>query len=142
MVPELSPRDAAVPYPSAKEARMPEMPKFTKTSPEVVERFVQVLERHGAPDVVIKPMFGYKCAWIGGNMLTGLFADEWWVRVSEPDRDALLALPGAHPFEPMPGRSMGRYVVLPAEVAADDAAVDAWLEKAIDFTRTLPPKKK
>ncbi len=100
------------------------------------------MERIGVPDVVVKPMFGYRCAWINGNMVTGLFADEWWVRLSEPERDALLELPGAHPFEPMPGRSMGRYVVLPPEVAADDAALDPWLDKAIEFTRSMPPKKK
>ena len=120
---------------------MPQTPKFTKTSPEVVERFQSALARHAAPDIKIKPMFGYQCAWIGGNMLTGLFADEWWVRVSEPDREALLELPGAHQFEVMPGRSMGRYVVLPADVAASDAALDPWLEKAIAFTRSMPPKK-
>jgi hypothetical protein len=118
------------------------MPKFTKSSPELVARFQSVLARNAAPDILLKPMFGYPCAWIGGNMLTGLFAEDWWVRVSEPDRDALLALPGAHPFEPMPGRSMGRYVVLPSAVAASDVDVDGWLAKAIDFTRSMPPKKK
>jgi hypothetical protein len=41
----------------------------------------------------------------------------------------------------MPGRKMGRYVVLPADVAAVDADLDAWLAKAIEFTRTLPPKR-
>ena len=117
------------------------MPKFVKSSPQLVERFGLVMARLATPDVVIKPMFGYPCAWIGGNMLTGLFAEDWWVRLSEPDRDALLALPGAHPFEPMPGRSMGRYVVLPADVAAADPGVEAWLAKAIEFTRTMPPKK-
>ena len=121
---------------------MPDMPKFTKSSPEIVERFRGALARYAPPDVVLKPMFGYQCAWINGNMATGLFADEWWVRVSEPDRDALLDLPGAHPFEPMPGRSMGRYVVLPADLAARDADLDAWLAKASDFTRSMPPKKK
>lgn len=121
---------------------MPEMPKFTKSSPEVVERFRAALERQAAPDVVLKPMFGYQCAWLNGNMLTGLFADEWWVRVSELDRDTLLALPGAHPFEVMPGRSMGRYVVLPPAIVARDGALDAWLAKSIEFTRSMPPKKK
>jgi hypothetical protein len=32
--------------------------------------------------------------------------------------------------------------VLPPDVADDDRAVDAWLDKAIAFTRSLPPKKK
>lgn len=117
------------------------MPTFVTSSPEAVARFDAALARLGAPDVSVRPMFGYRCAWINGLMLTGLFADEWWVRLSEPDREALLALPGAHPFEPMPGRSMGRYVVLPGDVAADDADLDAWLTKAIGFTRTLPPKR-
>jgi TfoX/Sxy family transcriptional regulator of competence genes len=117
------------------------MPKFDKSSPEIVARFDAVLDRHAAPDVVRRKMFGYPCAWINGNMATGLFAEQWWVRVSESDRDALLALPGAHPFEVMPGKAMGRNVTLPADVVADDAAIDAWIAKALDFTRTLPPKK-
>ena len=117
------------------------MPKFEKSAPELVARFAAAMERNAAPDVTQRQMFGYPCAWIVGNMLTGLFAEQWWVRLSEPDRDALLALPGAHPFEPMPGRSMGRYVVLPPDVAASDTSLDAWLSKAVDFTRTMPPKK-
>jgi hypothetical protein len=120
---------------------MRESPKFTKSSPELVARFNVVVDRHAAPDITRRQMFGYPCAWIGGNMLTGLFAEDWWVRVSEPDREALLALPGAHAFEPMPGRAMGRYVVLPADVAASDEAVERWLARAIEFTRSMPPKK-
>jgi hypothetical protein len=116
------------------------MPKFEKSSPELVERFKATLDRHVAPDVTRRPMFGYPCAWIGGNMATGLFAQQWWVRVSEPDREALLALPGGRPFEVMPGKAMGRYVTLPDDVVADDGALDAWLDNALEFTRSLPPK--
>ena len=119
-----------------------EMPKFVKSSPELVDRFEAVLGRHAAPDITRRQMFGYPCSWIGGNMLSGLFAQDWWVHLAEPDREALLALPGAHQLEVMPGKAMGRYVVLPPDVAADDRAVDAWLAKAISFTRSLPPKKK
>ena len=118
------------------------MPKFEKSSPELVARFDTVVGRNATADVTRRQMFGYPCAWIGGNMLTGLFAQDWWVHLSEPDRETLLALPGAHQLEVMPGRVMGRYVVLPPDVAADDRAVDAWLTKAIAFTRSLPPKKK
>jgi len=120
---------------------MADRPTFTKSSPELIARFGEVLARHAAPDIILKKMFGYPCAWIAGNMLSGLFAEDWWVRVSEEDREALLALPGAHQFEVMPGKAMGRYVVLPPDVAASDADVDAWLAKAIDYTRTLPPKR-
>jgi hypothetical protein len=42
----------------------------------------------------------------------------------------------------MPGRARGRYVVMPPDVVADDRQVDAWLAKAVAFTRSLPPKKK
>lgn len=120
---------------------MPDRPTFTKSSPELVQRYRAVLERHAAPDITLKPMFGYPCAWIAGNMVSGLFAEDWWVRLSEPDRESLLALPGAHQFEVMPGKAMGRYVVLPPDVTSSDPDVDAWLVKAIDYTRTLPPKR-
>jgi TfoX/Sxy family transcriptional regulator of competence genes len=119
---------------------MADRPKFTKSSPEIIERFGAAMDRLGAPDVTQRKMFGYQCAWIGGNMTTGLFGDEWWVRVDEPDRDQVLAL-GGHPFAPMPGKAMGRYVVLPDAVLADQAELDAWLQKAVEFTRTVPPKK-
>jgi TfoX/Sxy family transcriptional regulator of competence genes len=119
-----------------------EMPKFTKSSPELVARFAAVMDRHAAPDIVRKQMFGYPGAWIGGNMLTGLFAEEWWVRVSEGDREALLAMPGAHPLEVMPGKAMGSSVSMPADVVADDAALGRWLTSAIEYARALPPKSK
>jgi hypothetical protein len=119
-----------------------ETPNFVRSSPELISRYETVLDRHAAPDITRRQMFGYPCAWIAGNMLSGLFAEDWWVHVSEPDREALLALPGAHQLEVMPGKAMGRYVVMPPDIAADDRAVDAWLRKAIAFTRSLPPKKK
>jgi hypothetical protein len=119
---------------------MADRPTFTKSSPELVARYRAVLDRHAAPDIKVKPMFGYPCAWIAGNMVSGLFAEDWWVRLSEEDREALLALPGAHQLEVMPGKAMGRYVVLPPDVVASDADVDSWLVKAIEFTRTMPSK--
>ena len=119
-----------------------EMPKFTKSSPELVARFHLVMDRHAAPDLVRKQMFGYPGAWIGGNMLTGLFAEDWWVRVSEGDREALLAMPGAHPLEIMPGKAMGSSVTMPGDVVGSDADIDIWLTRAIEYARALPPKSK
>jgi hypothetical protein len=119
-----------------------EMPKFEKSSPALVERFAGVLDRHAAPDITRRPMFGYPCAWINGNMATGLFAEQWWVRLEPADREALLALPGGRPFEVMPGKAMGGYVTMSADVVADDDQLDAWIDKALAATRALPPKKK
>jgi len=119
-----------------------EMPKFDKSSPELVARFNASLERHAAPDVVLRKMFGYPCAWINGNMATGLFAEQWWVNVSDADRETLLAMPGGKPFEVMPGKAMGRNVTLPPDVLATDKKVDAYIDKALDHTRSMPPKVK
>ncbi len=44
------------------------------------------------------------------------------------------------PFSPMAGRTMRGYGILPPDVVADDAALDQWLERAIDFAGSLPPK--
>src|SRR5436190_7564960 len=77
------------------------MPSFTKSPPELVARFGEILERY--PDATRKPMFGYPAAFVGGNMATGLFADRWVVRL--PDGEIAEAKSaGAEPFEPMPGK--------------------------------------
>jgi hypothetical protein len=119
---------------------MPGMPKFEKSSPALVEQFGAAVDRAGRADVTRKLMFGYPCAWIGGNMATGLFAQSWWVRLP-PDRlAAVLASGEARGFEVMPGRPMKGYAVLPAAVVDDDASLDTWLREAFEYTATLPPK--
>jgi hypothetical protein len=120
---------------------MPEMPKFEKSSPELVARFESVLERAGRPDTTRRQMFGYPCAWVGGNMASGLFATTWWVRLS-PDRLAEVIASGeGRQFEVMPGRSMKGYAAMSDAILADDARVDAFVREALDFTATLPPKR-
>ena len=58
-------------------------------------------------------------------MATGLFAENWWVRLS-PDRlEAVLGAGEATTFSVMPGREMKGYAVMPATDVADDARVDA-----------------
>ena len=53
------------------------MPSFSKSPPELVERFAAVMDRY--PDAERKKMFGYPAAFVGGNMATGLFAEQWVV---------------------------------------------------------------
>jgi hypothetical protein len=51
---------------------MPDRPTFAKSPPELVARFGAVLDRLASPAVTRRPMFGYPCAWVNGNMATGL----------------------------------------------------------------------
>ncbi len=115
------------------------MPKFEKSPPELVARFTEVGARH--PSASLRPMFGYPALFVGGNYACGLFADRWVVRLAPPDLEAALTLPGAAAFSPMPGRSMTGWASLPADVVADDAALDPWVARAIAFASSLPPKR-
>jgi TfoX/Sxy family transcriptional regulator of competence genes len=117
----------------------PEMPAFTKSPPELVERFSSLLDRFPGADR--RKMFGYPGAFVGGNMATGLFRDTWIVRLAEPDRAELLAIDGAAPFEPMPGRPMRGYVVLPRAIVADDTALESWVRRSVAYAESLPPKR-
>jgi TfoX/Sxy family transcriptional regulator of competence genes len=114
------------------------MPSFEKSPPELVARFDAVAERF--PEAQRRKMFGYPALFVGGNLVTGLFADSWMIRLGETDLAELLELPGASPFSPMAGRTMKGYAALPPDVVADDAALDPWLERAIALGKTLPAK--
>jgi len=111
---------------------------WKKSPPELVAAFEALAARR--PELAVRKMFGYPAAFVGGHMTTALHEDRWIVRLTVDDRAELLATPGATPFEPMPGRPMREYVVLPAGLAADPPALDAWVDRAIAHVRTLPPK--
>jgi TfoX/Sxy family transcriptional regulator of competence genes len=112
---------------------------WQKSSPELVEQFEAATTRLLAePGVERRQMFGYPACFVGGNMFTGLHQQRWVVRLAEADREALAAA-GGTAFEPMPGRPMTGFLVLPASLSAGDAIVP-WLERALAFGRSLPAK--
>jgi hypothetical protein len=114
------------------------MPKMAKSPPELVARFEAVAARH--PNAQRRLMFGYPSLFIGGNYATGLCQEVWAVRLAPDDLAEALALDGAGPFSPMPGRPMKGWATLPDAVVADDAALDAWLDRAFAFAASLPAK--
>jgi hypothetical protein len=117
---------------------MPDMPKFTKSSPQIVERFGAVMDRY--PDVERRKMFGYPAAFVGGNMATGLFAEHWVVRLSDDELATAIA-GGAAPVEVMPGRPMKGFVVIPPAVVADDKTIGSWVEKGLTLAGAMPRKE-
>lgn len=116
-------------------ARMPSMPK---SPPELIAHFHEAMARF--PAAQLRKTFGYPCAYVNGNMATGLHGGAWFVRVPEDATAELLGIDGAAPFEPMPGRPMRGYTLLPASVLADVGALDRWIARALDHVATLPPK--
>jgi hypothetical protein len=114
------------------------MPSFSKSPPELVERFAAVME--GYPDAVRKKMFGYPAAFVGGNMATGLFADQWVVRLPDDEIEAARAA-GAGSFEPIPGKPMKAFVAIPTADVDDEAALRTWIERGLAHAGSMPAKK-
>jgi hypothetical protein len=111
---------------------------WKKSPPDLVAAFDAFVAQR--PELGPRKMFGYPAAFVGGHLTTALHEDRWIVRLPADARAELLAVEGAVPFEPMPGRPMKEYVVLPPSVSGDPAAVAGWVDRAIAFVRTLPPK--
>jgi TfoX/Sxy family transcriptional regulator of competence genes len=108
--------------------------------PRNVAIFEQVIRRF--PDAEPRRMFGCPCAFIQGNMFTGLHQESMIFRLSPEDRSAFLALPGATPFVPVEGRPMREYVAAPPEMLAEPDELERWMGRARSFARSLPPKAK
>lgn len=114
-------------------------PQFRRSPPGLIDAFDAALP----PDSRIerRPMFGYPCAFTGGRLFTGLHGADIMVRLGEEDRAKLLAMPGARTFEPMAGRPMREYILVPPGFHADAHTLRAWMLRALEFTASLPPKK-
>lgn len=112
--------------------------RWIRTPPDVVAAFDRV--RPKDPRVVRKPMFGYPALFLNGNMFAGTFQDKVVARLSESGRARAAKTTGAVPFEPMPGRAMNEYVVLPAAVVGKPSALAKWIDEAHDYADTLPAK--
>ena len=108
-----------------------------KPSPAAAAAFATLLP--DGPDVNARPMFGNPAAFVNGNLFTGLFGDNLFVRLSESDEQQLRA-EGGTDFSPMPGRPMKGYTTLPATWASDLASARRWVAVSAALVRTLPPK--
>ena len=115
------------------------MPSFTKSPPELVERFGSVLDEF--PDAERRKMFGYPAAFVGGNLATSLFHDRWVVRLPDDEIESAKA-GGAASFEPMPGKPMKGFVLVPPDDVSDDRRIRGWVERGLARARSMPPKKK
>ncbi len=113
--------------------------KWQPAPAEHIRLFGEMLQAF--PLIQMRRMFGYPCAFLQSQMFTGLFQDSFILRLSPEDRAQFLQLDGARPFEPMPGRLMKEYVVLPERLLAQKEVLHRWLEKAFAYAGSLPAKE-
>lgn len=113
------------------------MPTFRRSPPELIARFDELATLAAEADR--KQMFGYPTCVLHGNMFMGLHEDSLILRLAEADRAEFLSRYHAATFEPMPGRPMKEYVVVPPSLVSDDAVGD-WIRRSLAYARQLPAK--
>jgi TfoX/Sxy family transcriptional regulator of competence genes len=108
------------------------------SSPALIALFEHVAPR--GPDVSRRRMMGFLAAFVNCNLCYGKFHDHLALRLSDADRAALEAL-GGTPFEPVPGQAMRSFLAIGAHTFRDETTPRGWVERAAEFTRTLPPRR-
>ena len=94
----------------------------------------------GAADVTEKKMFGGLAFLAGGNMAIAASGQGGlMVRVDPDETDALVAEPGAAPFE-MRGRPLDGWVRVGADAVRTERQLEPWVARGLRFARSLPPK--
>ena len=84
-----------------------------KKPSEELSKFLD--ERISSFNVKKKTMFGCPVYFVNDNMFTGVFQDDIFIRLSEPDRLELVSkYDEAAQFEPIKGRIMKEYHILPS----------------------------
>jgi TfoX/Sxy family transcriptional regulator of competence genes len=74
-----------------------------------------------------------------GNLLCGVMADDLLVRIAKHDYDEFVGDDGAKPMV-MAGRSSKGWLVVHKSIVSSQPAMKKWLDRAIEYVRTLPAK--
>jgi len=90
-------------------------------------------------DVQEKRMFGGLCFMVRNHMCVGIVDDTLMARVGPDQYEDCLRLPHAREMD-FTGRAMKGMVYVAPEGIENDDELAAWIQRAIDFVTTLPPK--
>jgi len=91
------------------------------------------------PGLSERQMFGGIAFMINGNMAVGVSGDELMVRVGKDKHEEAVGLPGARIFD-MSARPMRGWVAVAPDGFAQEADLDAWIERGVAFAESLPSK--
>ena len=84
-------------------------------------------------------MFGGLAFMVRGHMTVGLLGDDLMVRVGKDAREDALALPHTREVD-FTGRPMTSLVMVSPPGTTDDADLQAWVQRGLDFTSGLAAK--
>ncbi len=94
------------------------------------------------PGVVEKKMFGGLAFLIGGHMsVSASGRGGLLLRVPPEETESLLAKPHAEPFE-MRGKTMDGWLRVEPEGVKTKRQLERWVQRGVDYARSLPPKEK
>ena len=101
--------------PASKEAKAtkPKTPTMPKVGPKTVERFDSLAETFVARGATRSQMFGMPVLKAGDRVFAGTFGDAMTFKLGPDDLERARALAGVESFEPMKGRPMKEWVLVP-----------------------------
>ncbi len=105
--------------------------------PELAERIRQALKRRRG--VSERKMFGGLCFTIRGHMCCGVIGNDLVLRLGEQGVMEALKQPHTRPMD-FTGKPLKSMIYLSSEAHSDQAALKAWIDRAIKHCHTLPPK--
>ena len=89
-----------------------------------------------------RKMFGCPAYFVNNNMFAGVHQDNLFIRLSEEDREEVSSTyDEVVQFEPVEGRRMREYVVLPDSLCSDPDTFQKWLNRSYQYVSSLPPKE-
>ena len=103
------------PAPPGSKANKPvsNAPKMPKAGPKTVARFDDLAESFVARGARRSQMFGMPVLKAGDKVFAGTFGDAMTFKLGPDDLEEARAQPGVQPFEPMKGRAMKEWVLVP-----------------------------
>ncbi|SDD92604.1 MULTISPECIES: TfoX/Sxy family protein [Kordiimonas] len=93
----------------------------------------------GLPEVVEKKMFGGLCFMVAGHMCCGIVDTRLMARVGPEAYEDALKDPHARPMD-FTGKPMKGMIYVQPDGTADTTALEAWVNRCLSFSLSLPPK--
>jgi TfoX/Sxy family transcriptional regulator of competence genes len=104
---------------------------------ELADRVLSALA--GRDGLTERKMFGGVGFMLHGNMCCGVHGENLIVRLGPEDGDRALDEAHTRPFD-LTGRPMTGWIFVEPAATDTDAALEAWVDRAVAYVSGLPPK--